>query len=213
MLLLNLYWKLTSASFLLLYCFHTFQCTKQVTHTKTFRLTNKSCATSTNEWWIVSIYSCLGLSEFITLNVFLLTICWTHTWRDLADSGRVPTITLITVGALDKDSTVTETLCKHLSSDVIQPYTTPLEIKKTEQWMSLRAAVITGCIWLTLDLIRVEYWAPPMCLRVNSTAALRLTLDNNPRQKRSELEGSVKPSTVSEGCEAWKVSPTRWFSS
>lgn len=53
----------------------------------------------------------------------------------------------------------------------------------------------------------------PMCLRVNSTAALRLTLDNKPRQKRSELEGSVKPSTVSEGCEAWKVSPTRWFNS
>lgn len=53
----------------------------------------------------------------------------------------------------------------------------------------------------------------PICLRVSSTDALRLTLDNRPRQKRSELEGSVKPSTVSEGCEAWKVSPTRWFSS
>lgn len=49
----------------------------------------------------------------------------------------------------------------------------------------------------------------PICLRVNSTDGFRLTLDNSPRQKRSELEGSVKPSTVSEGCEAWKVSPTR----
>lgn len=55
--------------------------------------------------------------------------------------------------------------------------------------------------------------ALPICLRVNSTDALRLTLDNRPRQKRSELEGSVKPSTVSDGCEAWKVSPTRWFNS
>lgn len=56
-------------------------------------------------------------------------------------------------------------------------------------------------------------WALPICLRVSSTDALRLTFDNRPRQKRSELEGSVKPSTVSEGCEAWKVSPTRWLSS
>lgn len=53
----------------------------------------------------------------------------------------------------------------------------------------------------------------PMCLRVSSTAELRLTLDNKPRQKRSELDGSVNPSTVREGWDAWKVSPTRWFSS
>lgn len=53
----------------------------------------------------------------------------------------------------------------------------------------------------------------PMCLRVSSTAELRFTLDNKPRQKRSELDGSVNPSTVREGWEAWKVSPTRWFSS
>lgn len=52
-----------------------------------------------------------------------------------------------------------------------------------------------------------------MCLRVSSTAELRLTLDSKPRQKRSELDGSVNPSTVREGWEAWKVSPTRWFSS
>lgn len=39
----------------------------------------------------------------------------------------------------------------------------------------------------------------PMCLRVISTVALRLTLDSSPRQKRSEFEGSVKPSTVREG--------------
>ena len=53
----------------------------------------------------------------------------------------------------------------------------------------------------------------PICLRVSSTAAFLLTLESSPRQKRSELEGSVKPSTVMEGWEAWKVSPTRWFSS
>lgn len=53
----------------------------------------------------------------------------------------------------------------------------------------------------------------PICLRVSSTAAFLLTLESSPRQKRSELEGSVKPSTVMEGCEAWNVSPTRWFSS
>ena len=52
-----------------------------------------------------------------------------------------------------------------------------------------------------------------MCLRVSSTAAFLLTLESSPRQKRSELEGSVKPSTVMDGCEAWNVSPTRWFSS
>jgi len=45
----------------------------------------------------------------------------------------MPTITLITVGALDKDGAVTETLCKHLSSDVVQPHTTTLERQKTEQ--------------------------------------------------------------------------------
>lgn len=53
----------------------------------------------------------------------------------------------------------------------------------------------------------------PMCLLVISTVAFLLTLLSRPRQKRSELEGSVKPSTVSDGCEAWNVSPTRWFSS
>lgn len=53
----------------------------------------------------------------------------------------------------------------------------------------------------------------PMCRLVSSTAAFLLTLDSKPRQKRSELEGSVKPSTVMEGCEAWKVSPTLWLSS
>lgn len=42
----------------------------------------------------------------------------------------------------------------------------------------------------------------PMCLRVSSTAELRLMLDSKPRQKRSELEGSVNPSTVREGWEA-----------
>lgn len=53
----------------------------------------------------------------------------------------------------------------------------------------------------------------PICLLVISTVAFLLTLLRSPRQKRSELEGSVKPSTVRDGWEAWNVSPTRWFSS
>lgn len=53
----------------------------------------------------------------------------------------------------------------------------------------------------------------PICLRVISTCCVLLTFDNNPKQNRSALEGSVKPSTVSEGCEALNVSPTRVFSS
>ena len=53
----------------------------------------------------------------------------------------------------------------------------------------------------------------PMCLRVSSTAWVRLTLDRSPRQNRSALLGSVKPSTVREGCDAWNVSPTRVLSS
>lgn len=39
----------------------------------------------------------------------------------------------------------------------------------------------------------------PMCLRVISTVAFLLTLLSSPRQKRSELDGSVKPSTVRDG--------------
>lgn len=47
------------------------------------------------------------------------------TWGDLADSSRVPAIALVTVGRLDKNSAVTEALCKDLPSDVVEPYTSP----------------------------------------------------------------------------------------
>lgn len=53
-----------------------------------------------------------------------VSVSLTHTWRDLADCGRVPAVALVTVGALDKDGAVAETLSKHFSSDVIQPHTT-----------------------------------------------------------------------------------------
>ena len=52
-----------------------------------------------------------------------------------------------------------------------------------------------------------------LCLLVVSTVAFLFTLESKPRQNLSEFDGSVKPSTVSEGCEAWKVSPTLWFNS
>lgn len=45
-------------------------------------------------------------------------------WRNLADCGGVPAIALVTVGALDKDGAVAETLSKHFSSNVVQPYST-----------------------------------------------------------------------------------------
>lgn len=44
------------------------------------------------------------------------------TWRDFADSGRMPAVALVAVGTLDKDGTVTETLRKHLSPNVVQPH-------------------------------------------------------------------------------------------
>lgn len=47
-----------------------------------------------------------------------------------------------------------------------------------------------------------------MCRLVISTVAFLFTLESRPRQNRSEFDGSVKPSTVREGCDAWKVSPT-----
>ena len=53
----------------------------------------------------------------------------------------------------------------------------------------------------------------PICLLVISTGCVLLTFDNRPRQKRSEFEGSVKPSTVSDGWDAWNVSPTLVFNS
>lgn len=127
------------------------------------------------------------------------------TWRYFADCGRVPSIALVAVGTLDKDGTVTEALCKHLSSNVVQPYPSTckaadIQCQKQGEFMKQKTP---GYVMVSV----------PICLRVSSTAELRLTFDNKPRQKRSELDGSVNPSTVSEGWDAWKVSPTRWFSS
>lgn len=59
-----------------------------------------------------------------------VSVSLTHTWRDLADCGRVPAVALVTVGALDKDGAVAKTLSKHFSADVIQSHTTAW--KKTE---------------------------------------------------------------------------------
>lgn len=47
------------------------------------------------------------------------------TWGDLADGGRVPAVALVTVGGLHKDGAVAEALCEDLSSDVVQPHTSP----------------------------------------------------------------------------------------
>lgn len=41
-----------------------------------------------------------------------------------------------------------------------------------------------------------------MCRLVISTVAFLFTLESKPRQNRSEFDGSVKPSTVREGCDA-----------
>lgn len=41
---------------------------------------------------------------------------------DLADSGGVEAVMVITVTALDKDAGVTEALCVHLSSHIVQVY-------------------------------------------------------------------------------------------
>lgn len=45
------------------------------------------------------------------------------TWWYFADCSRMPAIALVAIGTLDKDGTVTETLCKHLSPNVVQPHT------------------------------------------------------------------------------------------
>ena len=60
-----------------------------------------------------------------------------------------------------------------------------------------------------------EYLLPlPMCLRVFSMVEFLFTLDSRPRQKRLRLlDGSVNPSTSTLREAAWKVSPTRLFSS
>lgn len=60
------------------------------------------------------------------------------TWWDLADCGRVPAISLVAVGTLDKNGTIAEALCKHLPSNVIQPHTS------TCQW-TIRTENIKMC--------------------------------------------------------------------
>lgn len=47
------------------------------------------------------------------------------TWGDLADGGRVPAIALVAVGRLNKNSAVTEALCKDLPSNVVEPHASP----------------------------------------------------------------------------------------
>lgn len=47
------------------------------------------------------------------------------TWRYLTDGGRMPAVTLVAVGALDKDGAVAETLRKHLPPNVVQPHAPP----------------------------------------------------------------------------------------
>lgn len=134
-----------------------------------------------------------------------------ETWWYLADCGRVPAVSLVTVGTLDKNGTVAEALGEHLPSNVIQPHAATCgiqnskNVKRRDNWSLL--LVITA-----LSVVEVVALVP-ICLRVISTVAFLLTLLRSPKQKRSELEGSVKPSTVKDGCDAWNVSPTRWFSS
>lgn len=42
------------------------------------------------------------------------------TWRDFANGGRMPAITLVAVRALDKDGRIAQTLGKHLSANIIE---------------------------------------------------------------------------------------------
>lgn len=138
------------------------------------------------------------------------------TWRNLTHCGGVPAIPLVTVRTLDENSAVTQTLSKHLTTDVIQTHASAwgkvMKFKSKNRFGSFHNFHNLEFQYFLYIFYKCELNVP-MCLRVSSTAALRLTLDSRPRQKRSALEGSVKPSTVRDGCEAWKVSPTRWFSS
>lgn len=96
------------------------------------RLSSTSCALFLPSYPFASL-SFLSSSVCLSLPpVSSACVSWTHTWRDLADRGRVPTITLITVGALHKDGAVAETLGKHFSSNVIQPDASTLREKKSE---------------------------------------------------------------------------------
>lgn len=48
------------------------------------------------------------------------------TWRNLTHCGGVPAVALVAIRTLDKDGTVTQTLCKHLTTYVVQPYSPTL---------------------------------------------------------------------------------------
>ena len=41
-------------------------------------------------------------------------------WRDFADGRRVETVVVIAIARLDKDGRIRETLCVHLSPDVVE---------------------------------------------------------------------------------------------
>lgn len=58
------------------------------------------------------------------------------TWRDLADGGRVPAVSLVAVWTLDEDGTVAEALCEHLASDVVQPDTSTCTPERKEVIMT-----------------------------------------------------------------------------
>jgi hypothetical protein len=52
-------------------------------------------------------------------------------WRNFADGGGMKSVVVIAVTTLDKYTRVTQTLCKHLSSHVIQVYTYKTSWNKT----------------------------------------------------------------------------------
>lgn len=53
------------------------------------------------------------------ISFIVISISFTLTWRYFAHCGRMPPISLVAVRTLNKDGTVTKTLCKHFSPNVI----------------------------------------------------------------------------------------------
>lgn len=147
---------------------------------------------------------------------------WFHTWRNFTHCCWMPAIPLVAVWTLDKDGAITQALSKHFASDVVESNSSSwnheretiqlIKYNKHKICQYERSGTHYESHSRCLQMIH-SCKVIPMCLRVISTVAFLLTLDSRPRQKRSEFDGSVNPSTVSEGCEAWNVSPTRWFSS
>lgn len=139
-----------------------------------------------------------------------------HTWRNFTHCCWMPAIPLVAVWTLDKDGAITQALSKHFASNVVQSNSSSW--KHREKLFRLSSTISIRFVnmkdqWKSQQVTICSCEVIPMCLRVISTVAFLLTLDSRPRQKRSEFDGSVNPSTVSDGCEAWNVSPTRWFSS